>query len=164
MPTSCRTGYRELSTRGTACGRPDRRLPAGIRQAFTDMSVPDAPMLRVRTRCFGFHLERVAGQCHEQWRNHRILPGIMARIVTIYGTVLRSVLCTTRHGQLLRHPTVIINQAMCFKFDSVRSPFGTVRLPVSYVYCGERRCCCVSEESNRPLKVGVASFASRWTP
>src|ERR1700691_4698608 len=37
-----------------ACNRPDRRLPAGIRQAFTDMSVPDGSDVAGRTRYFGF--------------------------------------------------------------------------------------------------------------
>lgn len=46
----------QLSPHSQDCLRPgpDRRLPAGIRQA----SVPDGSDVEVRTRCFKFLLER----------------------------------------------------------------------------------------------------------
>jgi hypothetical protein len=48
---------------------------------------------------------------------------------------------------------------MWFKFDSVALSVWYGSSPRSYVCCGERRRCCVSEESNRPLEVSVGRLS-----
>jgi hypothetical protein len=47
----------ELSTRGTACDRPDRDYPQVFAKRSLICPFWTAPMLHVSTRRFGFHLE-----------------------------------------------------------------------------------------------------------
>ena len=62
---------------------------------------------------------RSVGLCHEQWHNHRILTGIVARIVKISGTGSHSALCCQHSAcQLLCQPTFFFFLLLFFFFES----------------------------------------------
>src|ERR1035441_747831 len=117
--------YQNVSTVAPFAGLPS----TGARPAITSWYSPSvysmcpfrtAPMLgSARAASSSFWNGRSVGLCHEQWHNHRILTGIVARIVKISGTGSHSALCCQHSAcQLLCQPTFFFFLLLFFFFES----------------------------------------------
>ena len=148
--------YQNVSTVAPFAGLPS----TGARPAITSWYSPSvysmcpfrtAPMLgSARAASSSFWNGRSVGLCHEQWHNHRILTGIVARIVKISGTGSHSALCCQHSAcQLLCQPTFFLLLLSHHHASSSINRCGSTSTACagrryrafsrSYVCCGERR-------------------------